>query len=156
MRRNSCTASLSLVSGMAIFGVSVGHGAVLAHNSAALELTDLPLNLGGAFVGGAVWASPMPAAMLATLALLSLAVLAVLTRVNQLRRQVSEQEGALQKASETSQAIRELSRSMLQVAAQRPFDVQFPVQGSEEVTELVDGFNAMLTEMQRRDRARRG
>lgn len=155
MRRNSCTASLGLVSGMAIFGVSVCHGAVFAHNSAALELTDLPLNLGGAFVGGPLWTSPMPVAMLATLALLSLAVLAVLTRVNQLRRQVSEQEGALQKASETSQAIRELSRSMLQVAAQRPFDVQFPVQGSEEVTELVDGFNAMLTEMQRRDRARK-
>jgi diguanylate cyclase (GGDEF)-like protein len=44
---------------------------------------------------------------------------------------------------------------MLQVAAQRPFDVQFPVRGSEEVVELVDGFSAMLTEMQRRDRARK-
>ncbi|HEX3987655.1 MAG TPA: EAL domain-containing protein [Acidobacteriaceae bacterium] len=97
----------------------------------------------------------MSTMMLATVALLSLAILAVLSRVNKLRCQVSEQEGALQKASETTQAIRELSRSMLQVAAQRPFDVQFPVRGSEEVGELVDGFNAMLTEMQRRDRARK-
>jgi diguanylate cyclase (GGDEF)-like protein len=44
---------------------------------------------------------------------------------------------------------------MLQVAAQRPFDPQMPVGGTQEVSELVDGFNAMLSELQRRDRAKR-
>ena len=106
-------------------------------------------------IDGPAWTSPVTATMTLTLALLSFAVLAVLSRVNRLRRQVVEQEDALQKASETTHAIRELSRSMLQVAAQRPYDVQFPIRGSEEVGELVDGFNAMLTEMQRRDRARK-
>lgn len=155
MSRNNLRASQALVAGMAIFGVSVCYGSVVPHTPAALVLTELPLNSAGFFLGAPVWTSPMTAVMLAILALLSLAILAVLSRVNRLRRQVSEQQGALQKASETTQAIRELSRSMLQVAAQRPFDVHFPVRGSDEVAELVDGFNAMLTEMQRRDRARK-
>jgi diguanylate cyclase (GGDEF)-like protein len=89
------------------------------------------------------------------LALLSVGIFAVLRRVNQLRRQVGEQEAALTKASETTHAIRDLAHSMLQVAAQRPFDPQLPESGGEEVAELVDGFNAMLTELQRRERARR-
>lgn len=155
MSRKSLAANLAVLSGMAIFGVTVCRGSGLAHAPAAPGLKDLPLNSGQLFLGGPGWTTQMTAVMLAAVALLSLAILAVLTRVNRLRSQVSEQEGALQKASETTQAIRELSRTMLQVAAQRPFDVQFPVRGSEEVAELVDGFNAMLTEMQRRDRARK-
>ncbi|MFZ0633201.1 MAG: EAL domain-containing protein [Acidobacteriaceae bacterium] len=155
MSRKSLAANLAVLSGMAIFGVTVCRGSALAHAPAAPGLKDLPLNSGQLFLGGPGWTTQMTAVMLAAVALLSLAILAVLTRVNRLRSQVSEQEGALQKASETTQAIRELSRTMLQVAAQRPFDVQFPVRGSEEVAELVDGFNAMLTEMQRRDRARK-
>jgi diguanylate cyclase (GGDEF)-like protein len=155
MSRNSLRASLALVGGQAIFGVSVCHGSAVSHYPAARELMELPLNGAAAFVGGPMWTAPITGVMLATLALLSVAILAVLSRVNKLRHQVSDQEGALRKASETTQAIRELSRSMLQVAAQRPFDVQFPVRGSEEVVELVDGFTAMLTEMQRRDRARK-
>ena len=155
MSRKSLPAGMALAAGMAIIGVAFCHGSTVSHYSAALELKDLPLNSAILFGGAPIWTSPMTAVMLATVALLSLAILAVLSRVNKLRRQVSEQEGALQKASETTQAIRELSRSMLQVAAQRPFDVQVPMRGSEEVAELVDGFNAMLTEMQRRDRARK-
>jgi diguanylate cyclase (GGDEF)-like protein len=89
------------------------------------------------------------------LAVLAVAILAILGRVNKLRRRVIEQAEALRKASETTQAISDLSRSMLQVAAQRPFDPQVPVRGTEEISELVDGFNAMLTELQRRDRAKR-
>jgi len=155
MSRKSLPAGVALVAGVAIFGVTWSHASVVSHSAAAASLNDLPLNSAILLGGTPIWTSPMTGVMLATVALLSLAILAVLSRVNKLRRQVSEQEGALQKASETTQAIRELSRSMLQVAAQRPYDVHFPVRGSEEVAELVDGFNAMLTEMQRRDRARK-
>ncbi len=102
-----------------------------------------------------MWTSPMTAVMLATLTLLSVAILAVLSRVNKLRHQVSDQEGALRKASETTQAIRELSRSMLQVAAQRPFDVQFPGTRQRRGCRTGGWIHAMLTEMQRRDRARK-
>jgi diguanylate cyclase (GGDEF)-like protein len=102
-----------------------------------------------------VWALPTTSALAGLLAVVVLAMLAILGRVNQLRRRLSDQDASLKKASESTQAIRELSRSMLQVAAQRPFDVQLPESGSEEIAELVDGFNAMLTEMQRRDRAKR-
>ncbi|HEY1498419.1 MAG TPA: EAL domain-containing protein [Acidobacteriaceae bacterium] len=105
--------------------------------------------------GGPGWALPTTSALAALLAVVVLAMLAILGRVNQLRRRLSDQDAALKKAGESTQAIRELSRSMLQVAAQRPFDVQVPDHGNEEIAELVDGFNAMLTEMQRRDRAKR-
>lgn len=102
-----------------------------------------------------LWTPPLAMVMGLILVLLSAAILAVLARVNKLRRQVGEQEEALEKASETAHTIRDLARSMLQVAAQRPFDPQMPESGSEEIVELVDGFNAMLTELQKRDRARR-
>ncbi len=101
------------------------------------------------------WAPPINAILGAMLAILILALLAILSRVNKLRRRVTEQDAALEKAGETSLAIRNLSRSMLQVAAQRPFDAEVPIKGGEEVGELVEGFNAMLSELQRRDRARK-
>jgi diguanylate cyclase (GGDEF)-like protein len=101
------------------------------------------------------WTLLASALMAVALAIFLIAVLTIVTRLKKLREQLSDQEAALQKASETSQAIRDLSRSMLQVAAQRPFDPQVPEPGSEEVAELVVGFNAMLTELQRRDRARK-
>jgi diguanylate cyclase (GGDEF)-like protein len=100
------------------------------------------------------WTPPTTVVMTIILAFLVVAILLVLARVNKLRRRVSEQAEALRKASETTQAISDLSRSMLQVAAQRPFDPQMPVGGTQEVSELVDGFNAMLSELQRRDRAK--
>lgn len=155
MSRKNVAANLALLAGTAVFGVSVCHGAALSHSLAGRGLMDVRSSSALLFGDAPIWTSPMTGVMLATVALLTLAILAVLSRVNKLRHQVSEQEGALQKASETTQAIRELSRTMLQVAAQRPFDVQYPMRGSDEVVELVDGFNAMLTEMQRRDRARK-
>lgn len=101
------------------------------------------------------WLAPTTEIMAAAVAVLVVATLTILKRVNTLRLRVTEQETALRRAGETTQAIRELSRSMLQVAAERPFDTQVPEAGSEEVAELVDGFNAMLTELRRRDRARK-
>jgi diguanylate cyclase (GGDEF)-like protein len=105
--------------------------------------------------GTQAWTPSLTATMGTILGVLTLGIVVVLVRVNRLRRQVNEQEAELRKASENTQAIRELSRSMLQVAAQRPFDVQVPDRGSEEIVELVDGFNAMLFELQKRDRAKR-
>ena len=100
--------------------------------------------------------TPPPIAVMWTiLIVLTAGITAVLVRLSKLRRQVSAQEAALRKASENTAAIRDLSRSMLQVAAQRPFDVMVPERGSEEIVELVDGFNAMLFELQKRDRAKR-
>ncbi|HEX4038259.1 MAG TPA: EAL domain-containing protein [Acidobacteriaceae bacterium] len=101
------------------------------------------------------WTPSLALGMGLMLVLLSATILLVLARVNKLRKQVGEQEKALEKASGTAHAIRDLARSMLQVAAQRPFDPQMPESGSEEIAELVDGFNAMLTELQKKDRARR-
>jgi diguanylate cyclase (GGDEF)-like protein len=101
------------------------------------------------------WTTSLTAVMGTILFVLTVGIVVVLVRVNKLRRQVREQTAELRKASENTQAIRELSRSMLQVAAQRPFDVQMPERGSEEIVELVDGFNAMLFELQKRDRAKR-
>ncbi len=101
-------------------------------------------------------ATPPPlGVMWLILGVLTMGILAVLVRLNRLRKQVSAQEAELKRASENTQAIRDLSRSMLQVAAQRPFDVLIPERGSEEIVELVDGFNAMLFELQKRDRAKR-
>ena len=101
------------------------------------------------------WTPPAIAVMTVVLAFLVVAILMILARVNKLRRRLSEQAEALRKASETTQAISDLSRAMLQVAAQRQFDPQMPTRGTEEISELVDGFNAMLSELQRRDREKR-
>jgi diguanylate cyclase (GGDEF)-like protein len=99
-----------------------------------------------------VWGPPVAAALLA---LLSLTVAAMLMWVRTLLGQVREQSAALNRASETTQAIRDLSTAVLQVAAQRQFDSQVSVQGGGEIAELVEGFNTMLSELRRRERARR-
>jgi len=72
-----------------------------------------------------------------------------------LRRRVRQQTEALRKASETTQAIRDLSSAMLQVTVRRRFESEVSVRGSNEVADLVVGFNTMLSELQRRDRAMR-
>lgn len=102
----------------------------------------------------ASWMPPATALLALMLAALAATILIILTRVNNLRLRVREQEAALHKAGQTTQAIRDLSSAMLQVAAQRPFDTDLAPSGSEEVADLVLGFNAMLSELQRRDRAR--
>jgi len=98
------------------------------------------------------WTPPAPAALVI---ILSLTIGAILLWVKTLLRQVREQTAALTRASETTQAIRDLSTAVLQVSAQRQFDSQVSVQGGGEIAELVDGFNTMLSELRRRDRARR-
>lgn len=148
--------------------VTAMRGAVLAAGTMALarcQASAQSLSEGGRALGnlpGSVvhlltpsWLAPTTEIMAAAVAVLVVATLTILKRVNTLRLRVTEQETALRRAGETTQAIRELSRSMLQVAAERPFDTQVPEAGSEEVAELVDGFNAMLTELRRRDRARK-
>ena len=103
----------------------------------------------------ASWTPVVIATLTIVLAVMILAMLLIHSHLTKLRSRVAEQDEALRKASGTAQAIRDLSRSMLQVAAQRPFDVEMPTQNSEEVGELIDGFHAMLTELQRRERARK-
>ncbi len=101
------------------------------------------------------WMPPATGLLAVMLVALAATILTILSRVNYLRVRVREQDAALQKAGQTAQAIRDLSSAMLQVAAQRPFDTEVSASGSEEVADLVLGFNAMLSELQRRDRARR-
>jgi len=82
-------------------------------------------------------------------------VFATLMWVYILRRRVRQQTAALRKASETTQAIHDLSSAMLQVTVRRQFETEVSVRGSNEVADLVVGFNTMLSELQRRDRAMR-
>lgn len=92
---------------------------------------------------------------LALLALLSLLTVAILMWVGILRRRVRLQTAALRKASETAQAIRDLSIAMQSVSAEQKLDTQVSVRGSEEVAHLVVGFNQMLAELRLRDAAKR-
>jgi diguanylate cyclase (GGDEF)-like protein len=62
---------------------------------------------------------------------------------------------ALQKASETHKALREISSAMAQVSAQREITSQVSVRGGEEIAELVSGVNTLLSELHRRERAKR-
>jgi diguanylate cyclase (GGDEF)-like protein len=94
-------------------------------------------------------------ATLALLTVLSLLIFAILVWVNILRRRVRTQMAALRRASETAQAIRDLSIAMEQVSSQQQFDRQVSVRGSEEIAHLVVGFNTMLSELRQRDRAKR-
>jgi len=99
-----------------------------------------------------IWVPPAIPVMLFVCSLL---IIPALMWVFILRRRVRQQRDALQKASDTRKAIRDLSTALMQVSAQRQFDAPFTVQGNDEIAELVDGFNTMLTELQRRERAKR-
>lgn len=92
---------------------------------------------------------------LALLGVSSLLMLAILVWVSLLRRRVRLQMAALQKASETAQAIKDLSIAMQNLSREERFDTQVSVRGSEEIAQLVIGFNRVLTELRLRDRARR-
>ena len=92
---------------------------------------------------------------LALLALLSLLIVAILVWVAVLRSRVARQGIALDKASQTAQAIRDLSAAMERVSAKQKFDTQVSVRGSEEIAGLVVGFNAMLSQLLQKDHARR-
>lgn len=96
-----------------------------------------------------------PQAMPTMMAMWLLMIFATLTWVFILRRRVRQQRAALQRAADTTQAIRDLSGAMAQLTAQREFDAEVSAQGTDDVAELVVGFNTMLTELRRRDRARK-
>jgi diguanylate cyclase (GGDEF)-like protein len=96
-----------------------------------------------------------PPAIPALLSVWLLIVFVTLAWVYVLRRRIRLQREALDKASETTQAIHDLSTAMEEVTARREFDSPVSVRGSEEVADLVVAFNTMLSELQRRDRARK-
>ncbi len=98
-----------------------------------------------------VWAPP---AVPAAISFVFLIVFVALLWVYILRRRVRQQTEALEKASETTQALRELSSAMALVSAQREFGTQVTVRGGEEIAELVTGVNTILSELNRRDRAK--
>lgn len=91
---------------------------------------------------------------LALLAVCTLAILAILVWVALLRRRVREQTEALRRASETAQAIRDLSDAMQDVTSEENLNAEVSVRGSEEIARLVVGFNVMLAELRQRDRAK--
>ena len=92
---------------------------------------------------------------LGLLALLSLLIVAILAWVAVLRRRVDRQRIALEKASQTAQAVHDLSAAMETVSAEQKFDAQVSVRGSEEIAGLVVGFNTMLAQLLEKDNARR-
>jgi diguanylate cyclase (GGDEF)-like protein len=102
--------------------------------------------------GVPVWTPPPVPAMVVVF---SLMIFATLLWIYILRRRVRQQREALTRARETTQAIRDLSSAMMLVTAQQQFDSQVSVQGSEDIAELVMGFNTMLHELRRRERARK-
>jgi predicted signal transduction protein with EAL and GGDEF domain len=89
---------------------------------------------------------------LGLLAVFSLLVPTTLIWIGLLRRRVALQMAELEKAAETSQAIKDLSLSIQSVSTERRFDAQVSVRGSEDIVQLVIGFNRMLSELQQRDR----
>ncbi len=94
-------------------------------------------------------------ATLGMLGLLSLLTTGILVWVSVLRRRVRSQTEALRKASETAQAITDLSAAMERVSSEQQFDTQVSVRGSQEIAQLVVGFNTMLSELEQRERAKR-
>ena len=85
----------------------------------------------------------------------ALEILLALWRVNVLRKRVHAQKLALQKAAETTKAIEDLSNAMREVSSRQEFNTTVSVRGSEEVAQLVVGFNGMLSELQRSEQANR-
>jgi diguanylate cyclase (GGDEF)-like protein len=96
-----------------------------------------------------------PQMLLPLLGLLALLIVVILAWVDVLRRRVRRQAVALQRASQTAQAIHDLSTAMQEVSLEQRFDTQVSVRGSEDIAQLVVGFNRMLAQLQQRDRAKR-
>ncbi|MGA8108299.1 MAG: EAL domain-containing protein [Acidobacteriaceae bacterium] len=82
----------------------------------------------------------------AGIAVASIALLWILL----LRARTRHQGVALQKSTETSRAIRELSIAVENVTREGAFEGEVPVHRAAEVAPLSIGFNAMLAEIQRR------
>jgi diguanylate cyclase (GGDEF)-like protein len=85
---------------------------------------------------------------------LSLLIVLILLWVGRLRRRVREQVAELKRASETAQALRDLSLAMQSVSKEEKFDTEVSVQGSEDVAQLVVGFNTMIGELRLREQAK--
>ena len=85
-----------------------------------------------------------------------LAVLIVLALiwVSRLRRRVHEQVAALKRAAETAHAVGDLSLAMQSVSKEGRFDTEVSVQGSEDVAQLVVGYNSMIRELRQREQAK--
>jgi len=98
------------------------------------------------------WTPQMALVLLLPLVLL---FAAVLIWSGALRRRMRSQTIALEKASQTAQAVEDLSTAMSKLAREQRFDTTVSVRGSEEVAQLVVGFNGMLSDLQQLDRARR-
>ncbi len=92
---------------------------------------------------------------LALLVLFSLLILVILIWVAVLRRRISRQRIAIENASQTAQAIRDLSAAMEKVSAEQKFDTKVSVRATEEIAGLAVGFNALLAQLLEKDNARR-
>jgi diguanylate cyclase (GGDEF)-like protein len=74
--------------------------------------------------------------------------------ISVLRNRVWAQKLELQKAAETSNAMRDLSEAMWEVSTRQSFDAEVLVRGSEEVAQLVVGFNGMLSELRKAEESK--
>jgi diguanylate cyclase (GGDEF)-like protein len=83
------------------------------------------------------------------------AVMCLLAGLFMLLRRIRLQEEALSKASDTTHAIADLSTEVQRLTQEAAFNCEISVRGVPEVAPLAEGFNAMLLELQRRDRARK-
>lgn len=82
-------------------------------------------------------------------------IVAALIWGNVQRRRILEQRRALRKAAETTQAISDLSGAMRELSAHQEFEGEVSVRGNPEIAQLVVGFNGMLTELKKAQRASR-
>jgi diguanylate cyclase (GGDEF)-like protein len=96
-----------------------------------------------------------PGTTVSVLAFFSLLIVVILAWVSVLRRRVRKQLAALERAEQTSQAIRDLSGAMREVSREERFDTEVSVQGTEDIAQLVVGFNRMLAELRQREHAKR-
>jgi len=79
--------------------------------------------------------------------LLAVLIVLALAWIGHLRKQVHIQVAALQRANETAQAVRDLSVAMQSVSKEARFDTEVSVQGSEDISQVVMGFNSMIGEL---------
>lgn len=85
---------------------------------------------------------------------LAVVIVLILIWVGRLRKRVHVQVAELKRAAETSQAIRDLSFAMQTVSNEERFDSEVSVQGSEDIAQLVVGFNVMIGELRQRELAK--
>ncbi len=92
---------------------------------------------------------------MAVLSVVLTTMIAALIWITYLRRRVRRQTEALKTAREKAEAVAQLAAAMQEVTTGKDYSSRVPVRGGDDIRQLCQGFNRMLTELEIRENVAR-